>query len=101
MKILLITQDAPLYLAGFLDRLLPAISAAGHEVALTRLSPRFRRTWTAEIRDRLAFRPSVGRSDALPERRGSGRPSSGRKGDRVDRQHASRGAARRPGHKAP
>lgn len=54
MKLLVITQNAPLYLPWFLDRFIEGARAAGHEVRLTRLSPLFRKTWGEEIRSRLA-----------------------------------------------
>ncbi len=55
MKILIATQNAPLYLPEFLDRLLPALQAAGHEVVVAARAARFRKSWWAEAVERLRF----------------------------------------------
>jgi methionyl-tRNA formyltransferase len=56
MKIVLVTQDAPLYLGPFLDDLLPRLRRGGHRVAgAAVLSPTHGRSWAEEFRARLAL----------------------------------------------
>lgn len=55
MKILVITQDAPLYLPWFLDRFVGRAAAQGHRVFLTRLSPAAGGSMWREAKRRWAF----------------------------------------------
>lgn len=55
MKILVVTQNAPLYLPEFMDALLARLAAAGHTTRVALLSPKFRRNWRLGARDRLAL----------------------------------------------
>ena len=55
MNILLITQNAPLYLPWFLDQFVARARADGHTVLLTRLSPAHGRSLWREASRRLAF----------------------------------------------
>lgn len=55
MKILVITQDAPLYVSWFLDQFIGRAVAEGHRVYLTRLSPAAGGSLLREAKRRLAF----------------------------------------------
>ncbi len=56
MKLVLITQDAPLYLPEFLDRFAARIGSTGHEIAAVVLcSPCGSRGMAKEIQSRLAY----------------------------------------------
>lgn len=56
MKVLIVTQNAPVYLAKFLDDFLARLKAAGHDVAgVAGLSPIFKKSIVAEMKERLAY----------------------------------------------
>ena len=56
MRLLIITQDAPMYLPAFLDRFLRLIGRDGHEVwGAVLLSPLHRHGLPVEVASRLRF----------------------------------------------
>jgi methionyl-tRNA formyltransferase len=56
MKILIVTQNAPVYLAPFLDDLLTRLKGAGHTVSgVVALSPVFKKSLMAEVKERFAY----------------------------------------------
>lgn len=60
MKLVVVTQDAPIYLPAFLDRAFASLTARGHRVeGVVALRPTFKNTWAQEIRSRLAYYGAV------------------------------------------
>jgi folate-dependent phosphoribosylglycinamide formyltransferase PurN len=56
MKLVLVTQSAPMYLASFLDELVIRLVAAGHRVeGVVALAPTFKNSFLEEVRSRWAF----------------------------------------------
>lgn len=56
MKLLIVTQNAPVYLAPFLDDLLTRLKNAGHTVAgVVALSPVFKKSIASEAKERFAY----------------------------------------------
>lgn len=56
MKLVLVTQRAPMYLPAFLDELITRLIASGHAVeGMVALAPTFKNSFLQEIRSRLAY----------------------------------------------
>lgn len=56
MKVMIVTQNAPVYLARFMDDFLTRLKEGGHEVAgVAGLSPIFKKSVVAEMKERLAY----------------------------------------------
>jgi methionyl-tRNA formyltransferase len=56
MKVLIVTQNAPVYLATFMNDFLMRLKTAGHTVAgVAALSPIFKKSVMAEMKKRLAY----------------------------------------------
>jgi methionyl-tRNA formyltransferase len=56
MKLVIVTQSAPMYLPAFLDELLTRLALSGHQIeGIVALAPTFKNTFWQEARSRLAY----------------------------------------------